>query len=178
MKILQLCLAGALLAAGSAWANGIVIHLNPSIVLSSPGAFLSFNATITSLDYLEIDLNNIDVNLPGLFTVDVTPFLLGPPTVDPLATTVSFTLFTVAIADPYTDAFGPVTGTLTIKGGTESGGFYDPTTNDPLGQVEFTVNVVAPDPSTGVAPEPSTAWMLLPALGLVWSKRGRLRWVR
>lgn len=169
MKTLKLCLATLLFAAGSAWATDVYIMLDAPTLTGSSGDLLSFNGTITSNDMVTIDLNEINVSLPGMFTVDETPFLLGPPTIDPLGTTIDFTLFTVAINAPYTDPLEPVNGTITILGGLESGNVYDPTTTSYLGQAGFTVDVATP--------EYSTAGMLLPGVTCLWLIRRRRRTV-
>jgi len=168
MKTLKLCLA-TLLFAASAWATDVYITLDAPTLTASPGDLLSFNGTITSEHMVTIDLNDISVSLAGMLLVDETSFLLGPPTVDPLGTTVDFTLFTVAVNAPYTDPLGPVNGTITILGGLESGNVYDPTATSYLGQTGFTVDVATP--------EISTAWMLLPGVTCLWLIRRRRRTV-
>jgi hypothetical protein len=173
MKMLKLCLVPLMFAAGSARADDIIINLDATTLSGSAGSLLSFNTTITSVDMQTIDLNDISVSLPGMFTVDQTPFLLGPPTVGALGTTADFTLFTVTIDDPYTDPFGPVAGTVTILGGLESGNGYDPSVMNYLGQTGFTVNAVASE--TSDVPEVSTVWMLSLGIVCLWLIRRRRR---
>ena len=62
--------------------------------------------------------------------------------------TPSFPLFSVTVDLPYTDPLGIQTGTLTILGGVEIGGTYNPTVQDFLGSASFNVNVSTPEPST------------------------------
>ena len=66
--------------------------------------------------------------------------------------TVDYGCFTVTVANPYTDPFGVVTGTVSVLGGAEGPAGYIPTTQDLLGSTVFSVNVTAPvttpDPST------------------------------
>src|SRR5580704_1762459 len=98
---------------------------------------------------MPVDLNNIDVSLAGMFSVDVSPFFAGPPTVDASTSlvtsrTVDFALFTVLVNQPYTAPPGPQTGVLTILGGVEGVNGYDPSVQNFLGSVTFDVNVIAP----------------------------------
>ena len=162
MKTLPLFLTALLLAAGCARASDITINLDETTLTGGPGGILTFTGTITDNDSATVDLNELDVSLAGMFSVDNTPFLLGPPTVAAGETTVDFTLFTVTIDDPYTDPFGPVGGTVTILGGEEVDNVYESTAINPLGEADFTVNVAA------AVPEVGTPWMVLPALALVF----------
>ena len=63
------------------------------------------------------------------------------------------------MSDPYTDPLGPETGTVTILGGVEGSGGYDPTTQDVLGSSQFQIDVVD-------APEPAPV-VLLAGLGAI-----------
>ena len=75
----------------------------------------------------------------------------------PEATTLPFTLFSVTVDLPYTAPPGDTDGNLTILGGVEVGGIYDPTVQDFLGSAPFNVNVVS-------TPEPSTFAMMAAAM--------------
>jgi hypothetical protein len=173
MKSLQLCFA-ALLIAGCARADEITINLDAPLQNASPGDILTFMGTVTSNDVFTIDLNAVNVSIPGLFAADETPFItFGPPTVDGGQTTVDFTLFTVSVDNPYTDPSGIVVGTATVLGNVETGGVYDGNAQDFLGQTTFSVNVTAG--TVGSVPEVSTVWMLLPALGLLFVVKHRRR---
>jgi len=112
-------------------------------------------------DLSTVDLNDISVTLDGMFLTDVTPFFSGPLTIDPGGQTVDFGLVLVTVLTPYTDPIGPHTGTITILGGVEGPGGYDPTTQDILGSANFTVNVVE-------TPEPASAGLSLAAIALVF----------
>lgn len=153
MKIRILFLA-ILMSCGSAWADTIQILLDSNPITATPGQQITFSGIIVNTVASPVDLNSISVTLGGLFTVDVTPFFSGPVSVAGSAQTVSFDLFWVVPDNPYTDPFGLKTGTLTVFGGIEGSGGYDPTTQDLLGSTPFQVNVVAP--STSAVPEPSS----------------------
>src|SRR5580698_10477859 len=148
MRIYTFILA-ALLGAGGLRANDVFIGLDVSTVTLSPGDTFIFSGAIANEDLSTVDLNNIDITLDGsLFQVDPSFFFSGPPTVAAGASTPSFLLFSVTVDLPYTAPPGVQTGTLTILGGVEIGNTYDPTVQDFLGSVPFSVNVSTPEPST------------------------------
>jgi hypothetical protein len=153
MRKALFALAALLLAEGRGWATTIQIQLDATTLTASAGDTVTFTGVIVNSDLMLVDLNGIDITLNGMLTFDPSPFFLGPPTVDAStptvqAETVDFPLFTVTVADPYTDPFGPQSGTLTILGGEEGAGGYDPTTQNVLGSAQFNVNVQTPEPST------------------------------
>lgn len=155
MKIRILFLA-LLMTCGSAWADTVQILLDTNPITATPGQQITFTGSIVNNVTSPVDLNSISLTLAGLFTLDVTPFFAGPVSVDASAQTVSFDLFWVVPNNPYTDPFGLMTGTVTILGGIEGPGGYDPTTQDVLGSALFQVNVAAP----AAVPEPSTLSMI------------------
>ncbi len=169
MRIYTFILAALLGAGGPLRANDVFIGLDISTVNLIPGQTFTFSGAITNNDQSTVDLNNIDVTLDGsLFQVDPTPFFACPPTVVAGAGMPSFPLFSVTVDLPYNAPPGIQTGTLTILGGVEVGGTYDPTVQDFLGSAPFNVNVVS-------TPEPSTFAMMAPAIlagiGLLAHKR-------
>jgi hypothetical protein len=166
MKTLKLCLATLLFAAGSAWADDLVINLDAATLTGSSGDLLSFSGTITSNDLAPIDLNDISVSLAGNVHRRPDAVSVGAIYGRRPWNTVDFTLFTVTIDAPYTDPFGPVEGTVTILDGVESGNVYDASAVNYLGQTGFTVDPVGPEIST--VPEVSTVWMLLPVVVCLW----------
>ncbi len=169
MKSLQFCLA-ALLIAGCARADEITINLDAPLQNGSAGDLLTFMGTITNNDVVTIDLNSVNISIPGMFVADETQFIFGPPTVAGGQTTFDFTLFTVTVDNPYNDPSGVVTGTATVLGNVETGGVYDPIAADFLGDTTFSVNVTGG--TVGSVPEVSTIWMLLPALGFLFLLSG------
>lgn len=142
-----------LLSAGSARADVLKITLDSPTLTAQPGQTVSFIGTLSNLDPSNAyDLNSCGVTLAGQFTTDcIDPlFTYFPPSLDPLQTIPppGSPLLTVTINLPYTGTFGPQIGTLDILGG--------PSSNDPnfmdqnlLGSLNFTVNVVTPEPSAG-----------------------------
>jgi hypothetical protein len=148
MRIHTFILA-ALLGAGGMRANDVFIGLDLDTVTLFPGQSFTFSGAITNNDSSTVDLNNIDITLDGsLFQVDSSPFFSGPLTVAGGTSTPSFPLFSVTVDLPYDAPLGIQTGTLTILGGVEIGGAYDPTVQDFLGSAPFNVNVSTPEPST------------------------------
>jgi len=160
----------ALLAAGvPLCANDVYITFDVGTPTLNPGQTFNFSGLISNNDQSTVDLNNIDVTLDGsLFQVDLSPFFSGPLTVGPEATTLPFTLFSITVDVPYDAPPGVQTGTVTILGGVEVGGTYDPTVQDFLGSAPFNVNVVS-------TPEPSTFAMIslpmLAGIGFLLHKR-------
>ncbi len=160
MKLHKLLLA-LLLCAAPSWAESLTITLTPATLPALPGQVITFNGTIASGYSVTVDLNSISVNLGSGFLVDVTPFFLGPLTLAPNAVTANFPLFTVEVANPFTNPIGSYSGTISILGGAEVNNFYDPGVLDPLGSATF--NIVVNEPSSAV-PEPAT-WQLALAAG-------------
>lgn len=172
MKIYTFILAALLAAGGPLCTSTVFIALDVTTVTLNPGETFTFSGAVTNDVTSTVDLNNINVTLDGsLFQVDPTPFFSGPPTVAAGTSTPSFTLFSVTVELPYTAAPGIQTDTLTILGGADAGGIYDPTVQDFLGSVPFNVNVVSPEPSTFAMMTPA----ILAGMGLVLHKRKKRR---
>ena len=154
MKIRTWLLATSILFAATACAEDVVITLDDDTLTAMPGQTVTFSGTLFNEDSSTVDLNGIDVTLNGmLFQIDLTPFFFGPPTVrasnPPFDTdTGDFQLFSVTVDDPYDAAYGVESGSVTILGGEEVGGVYDPASQNPLGSTTFHVDVVTPEPST------------------------------
>jgi hypothetical protein len=150
-NLLPTIAAFAILSAATARADSISIHLAPSILGAVPGQTLTFSGTITNNEAVIVDLNGCDVNLPGQFTADCGVFLGGPLFLNPGETSAAFDMFTVAVNQPFTSAFGlQPSGIFTVLGGLEPpGGGYDPNTQNLLGEATFAV-VVTPEPGTFV----------------------------
>ena len=138
-----------LVGSGYSFADTISIALAP-IFTTSPGNTFLVSGILGNSSASIVDLNQISVTLNGMFVTDLSPFFLGPATVGPNSQTVNFGLFNVMVMIPYSSPFGFQTGTITILGGVEGVGGYDPTTQDVLGSVNFRVNVQnTPEPSSG-----------------------------
>jgi hypothetical protein len=168
MRIYPFILAALLVAGIPMRANTVFITLDVSTETLNPGQTFTFSGEITNSDLSTVDLNDIDVTLDGsLFQVDPSPFFSGPPTVAAGMSTSSFMLFSVTVDVPYTATPGIQTGTLTILGGVEVGGIYDPTVEDFLGSTPFSVNVVSPEPSTFAMVVPA----IVAGIGLLLHKR-------
>ena len=71
-------------------------------------------------------------------------------------------MFDIYVDIPYTDSWGPQTGTVDVLGGVEGINGYDPTTQNVLGEATFGVNVT---------PEPATWLLVLGGIGLAAVKR-------
>jgi hypothetical protein len=140
------------LAVGCGWAEDLSVVLDSPIVIAAPGQTVDISGIIINNVASTVDLNSISVTLAGMFSEDESAFILGPATVDPNGETVDFELLSVTVDDPYTDPLAAQTGTITILGGVEGAGGYDPTTVNVLGSVDFKVEV---------SPEPSTASLLV-----------------
>jgi hypothetical protein len=172
MKLQRLFLPAVMalfLAAAPAWAD-IVITLDSSTLSGLPGDTLTFTGTVQNLDSAIVDLNDCQVNLSGQFVTDcVSSFLtFAPYTLDPLATSFDFAMFTISVNLPYTDLPGLQSGSFDVLGGTEGVGGYDPSTQNLLGTADFSVNVV---------PEPGTASLLgLEGLFLLVTRFSAVAW--
>ena len=70
--------------------------------------------------------------LPSGLTVDTSPFALGPYVVNPNATTIDFTFFTITAPANYTGPFGSLPATIMILGDTSFEEITTTATN-PLG---------------------------------------------
>ena len=162
MTIRNLLLA-LTLACAPAFADAVQINFDSTTITASPGQLITFSGTIGNNASSIVDLNNISVTLNGMFTVDISPFfaISNPATVAGSSDTVDFDFFNVTIDDPYTDPLGAIQGTLTILGGIEGLGGYDPSVQDDLGSAAFSVDV---ESST---PEPSTFVLLVATAALV-----------
>jgi hypothetical protein len=170
MKTFKLLLAAMLLTGGCAWGSDVYIVLDETTIDASPGQQVTFSGIIFNNDPATVDLNFIDVSLDGMFSVDPSPFFSGPPTVAANSQTVDFSLFNVTVDEPYTDPLGPQQGTLTIFGGEEGAGGYDPTTQNFLGSVTFGVDVMTPEPSTFALFAAATVLMLVRLRGSGFGK--------
>ena len=159
-----------LIGAAPAWADDLVITLNSPTLSGLPGDTLTFTGTIQNLDSAIVDLNKCQLNLSGQFVADcVLSFLtFAPYTLDPLATSFDFAMFTISVNLPYTDLPGLQSGSFDVLGGVEGVGGYDSTTQNLLGTADFSVNVV---------PEPGTASLLgLAGLFLLVTRFSAVAW--
>jgi hypothetical protein len=153
MKNFFQAIALILVAAACASATSINITLSSPTVIAAAGNTVLVSGVVSNATMQTVYLNSISVTLNGLFNTDITPFFSGPISVDGLASTAPFDFFSVSVADPYTDPFGPMLGSFTIFGGAD--GFA----GDLLGSSDFQVDVQAPEPASG--------GMLLLGLGAV-----------
>lgn len=170
MHCLRLLALSCFLAVAPSWAT-VILQLTTSTQDAGPGQTIVFGGLITN-NYAEIvDLNGLSINLAGPFTFDISPFfaITAPFFVDPNSSTIVYDWFTVTVADPYTDSPGIVNGTITLLGGLEGPNGYDPSTQDVLATVSFSVNVVSGSSGASDVPEPATAPLLLSLLiPLLW----------
>jgi hypothetical protein len=173
MRMQMLLLAALLSVAGRGFASDITINLDEPFQMVQPGDLITFTATIVNNDAAIVDLNFINVNLSGTgFSVDESPFFLGPPTVGastglPLTQTIDFEMFDVMAAGDAPPGLN--TGTVTILGGSEGPGGYDPDTQNVLGSATFQITIT---------PEPSTfgiTFMAIAALYLLRRRRNNVR---
>jgi hypothetical protein len=165
------------LACATAWADNVTIALDSPLINASPGQQVTFSAVIANNELATVDLNDISISLNGMFTVDDTPFFSGPATLagSTLVTqseTSDFALFNVTVDLPYTDPSGILSGTITILGGVEGAGGYDPTAEDVLGSATFSLDVDSLDVSS--VPEPSGLTLIVTGAGLVFLSRRRM----
>jgi len=178
MKLHKLLLALLLCAAPSGAAT-ITLNLASSSIAGVPGETLTFLGSISSTYGVTVDFNSISVNLnlgTG-FLVDNLPFFLGPITVSANGNTGEFALFTVTANNPFLNPYGIYAGTISILGGAEVGGVYDPGILDLLTTTSFSVVVNNPaTPITSAAiPEPATWPLVLAAGGSLWLYKRRRR---
>jgi hypothetical protein len=147
--ILALLIIGLGAPAG-ARASQITITLDQPVQTAAPGDELIFSGTIYNNIDGVVDLNAPDLNLTGSGLVtDGSLFFSGPVSVDALGKTDDFDLFSVVVTIPYLDPPGQYSGTFAVLGGVEGPLGYDPTTQNLLGQADFTVNVT-PEPATSL----------------------------
>jgi hypothetical protein len=152
-----------LLTAVPGRAESVQILLDSPTLTAGPGDTVTFSGILVNDTAFVIDLNSIDITLNGMFTVDETPFFLGPFSIDAppgVTQTDDFQLFSVSVDTPYTDLPGIQTGTVTILGNVETDGTPDMSVLDPLGSATFNVDVT----NSASAPEPATFAMMLAAL--------------
>ena len=178
MRITKSIVSLLLLSGVPAWAN-VVLHLDAPNQNALPGATITFTGYIVNNYSAIVDLNNIDVTLSGMFLPDTNPFYAVTAPFSVAASpgaTVDYAWFSVTVANPYTAPFGVVSGTVSILGGVEGPGGYDPTAQTLLGSTGFWVNVTPPVS----APDPST-WSLIMIGGILlgfgrWRLTRRRAW--
>ena len=157
IKSLVMSLGLLLLLSTAGLADALTLTVLNDGQSGASGSVLTYTLLLQNNDDVPVDLNSIQINLNGSFLVDDSlfyanaPFTLGanafPYVPPPLA---AFDTLTVTIDDGA--APGPAVGTITLLGGPEVNGAYDPTTLDSLGSASFTV-IVNPEIAT---PEPAT----------------------
>ncbi len=163
MSLIRSLALFCLLCAVPAWAT-VTLQLSAPNQSAQPGETIFFAGSITNNYPQIVDLNGISITLAGLFTLDNGPFF---DVTAPLSVAASpgdtgvYTWFTVTVLDPYTDPFGLVNGTVTILGGLQGPNGYDPTVQDVLATIAFSVDVVPGSPTAANVPEPSTGPLLL-----------------
>jgi len=138
-------IAALLSAPGAVQADDILVSLDASSSLISPGQTITFTGTVSNLDSSIVYLNDCDVNLSGLsLEEDCSPFLtFAPLSLDPLETGIpSFSMFTITADLPYLDSLGVQSGSFDVLGGA------DPSGLNVLGSAAFSVDVETPEPSS------------------------------
>ena len=160
------------ISARPAPATSISMVLDVPTLSAQSGQTVTFRGTIANLESSTVDLNGCYVNLAGQFFTDCGLFLSNAPwTLGAGETSLPFDMFTVTVDVPYTDILGPQNGVFGVLGGVETAG-YDPTTQNVLGEVSFSVDVTQ---STETVPEPGTAVLgagaLLGVGAMLWRRR-------
>jgi hypothetical protein len=148
-------LATVLLAAATARAGVVTIGLDSPLLSGNPGDVLPFSGTITNntSDVVYLMSDNFSP-LSGLIpaAIDDLPFFTNAPLfLDANESTGDIGLFNVTIPIALTP--GNYGGTFTLLGGAGLD------SQDVLGSADFTVQVLAAQPASGV-PEPATLPLL------------------
>lgn len=178
MNLTKVALSLLLLSSFSPARANVILTLDAPNQTAVPGQTLTFLGNISNLYNAPVDLNQIAITLTGPFAIETSLFFDASAPFSVAAapgTTGSYAWFTLTVDDPYPGPFGPVGGTVSILGGVQGPGGYDPSTLDVLGTVGFTVNVTAvaaPNPPADV-PEPSTWALFTAGVGLIWWLRNR-----
>src|SRR5215472_10898949 len=129
------------ISAGPARATSISMVLDVLTLSAQSGQTVTFRGTIANLEPSTVDLNGCYINLAGQFFTDCGLFLSNAPwTLGAAETSLPFDMFTVTVDVPYTDTLGTQAGVFGILGGIETAG-YDPTTQNILGEIGFSVDV-------------------------------------
>jgi hypothetical protein len=180
MNIAKIVVPLLLLSGLPAARASILLTLETPSQTAVPGQTLTFLGTISNLYNAPVDLNQIAITLTGPFAIETSMFFDASAPLSVAAapgTTGSYAWFTLTVDNPYPGPFGPVGGTVSILGGVQGPGGYDPTTLDLLASVGFTVNVTAATPLppappvSGEVPEPSTWALFAAGSGLIWWMR-------
>jgi len=185
MNIAKFVVPLLLLAGVSTARASVSLTLETPNQTAVPGQTLTFLGNVSNFYDAPVDLNQIAITLNGPFSIETSVFFdaSAPLSVEAQPeSTGMYPWFTVTVNNPYPDALGIVTGTVSILGGVQGPGGYDPNTQDLLGSIGFSVNVMAAAPTppptppvSGEIPEPST-WALFSAGGaLLWWMKGRGR---
>lgn len=152
-------LVGFLLSLAMASAGTLTLNLDTNTASLLPGQTATFTGTLTSTYSVDVDLNGLNINLPGDFLSDSLPFFLtGPLSIGANSTSAPFDLFTVMPNAPFSGPFGIYNGTISVLGGAQINGVYDPNVFDQLADQSFSVVVL--DPGTTV-PEPASGPVVL-----------------
>lgn len=147
---------------------GVMITLDNPVQSGVPGASLHYFGRITNLDPEDpVYFNSDSLNLfasPGDFFLTDRFFDNVPGFIDPEMTTETLELFSVIIADPFLNEFGPYTGNYQLLGG------LDANAMEILGTVNFSVTPVSATPEPG----PSTLIIIGGAAIAFFRRRTRL----
>jgi len=173
MKTIAKLIALTVLTTAGGWAGTITITLDNPNQTGSPGDTLQFFGTVTNTGtdtdpadafYLNFDSLGLSLSDPSYTAADnfgdfpAFSLLGGDSTGD-------IDLFDITLNDPTSDSFGLYPGTYGLFGGQDGG---DLSGQDPLAQVDFSVDLEA------AAPEPATVPLFVTGLALIgWFGRGR-----
>ena len=148
-KALMICMIG-LLATRFATASPLTFTLDSSLLTTTPGLDVTFDATLTNPTATTEFLNGD--SFTSALSADDTPFFVNFPLFLAPGASVHAAIFTVLV--PASTLPGLYAGIFDILGGP------DPATFDVLAMQAFTVNVT---PAATAVPEPATLSLLVAA---------------
>ena len=161
LRTLMICLIG-LLVGRSATAGPITFTLDSSLLTTTPGIDVTFDATLTNTVGTPEFLNGDSVT--SVLTVDDLPFFLNFPVALAPGASAHASIFTVRV--PASTLPGLYGGTFDILGGPL------PASLNVLATGAFTVSVT---PAATAVPEPATLFLLGSGVAVLAGRRRRQR---